>query len=61
MEKPTVFVPAKEPFKSVTEDLAYFIHRVARSERASSAEIAALPEVAKVLFEHGDYGSYGSC
>lgn len=61
MEKPTVFVPATEPFKSVTEDLTQFIHRVALNENASPAEIAALPEVARVLFEHGTYGSYGSC
>ena len=36
--------------KRVVEALLEFVHRVASSPNASPAEIAALPEIAKVLF-----------
>ncbi len=60
MEKPTVFMPAREPFKSVTEDLTKFVHRVALNENPSQAEIAALSAVAEVLYKYGNYGYEGS-
>lgn len=34
----------------VVNDLLQFIHRVAYDKNASPAEIAALPEIAKLLF-----------
>ncbi len=38
-----------EQQEAVTEDLVEFVHRVALDKNATPAEIAALPEVAKVL------------
>ena len=59
--KPTVFIPAKEPLKSITEDLTSFVHRVvALGSKASRAEVEALPKVAEILYKYGDFGSYGA-
>ena len=41
-----------EAMAAIIDDLAQFIHRVATNEKATPAEIAALPEVAKVLCEN---------
>ena len=38
-----------EQARAITADLVAFVHRVALSENAAPAEIAALPEIAKVL------------
>lgn len=35
----------------MTKDLVAFVHRVSTDKEASPAEIAALPEIAKVLFD----------
>lgn len=40
-----------ENLDSVEKDLVAFVHRVATNEKATPAEIAALPEVARVLFD----------
>ncbi len=37
------------------DDLTAFVHRVALNEKASQAEIAALPEIAKVLFAQTEF------
>lgn len=50
MRHGTVFSPSREQLMTVTEDLLQFIHRVALNEKATPAEIAALPEIAKVLY-----------
>lgn len=47
---PIEFSPKWEQLQAVTEDLVQFVHRVATEKDASPAEIAALPEVAKVLY-----------
>lgn len=39
----------RNQLESVTDDLVAFVHRVSTSENATPAEIAALPEIAKVL------------
>lgn len=44
-----MFISSDSQRKQVAEDLTEFVHRVARDKNASPAEIAALPEVAKVL------------
>ena len=44
------FSPTHEHLSAVTEDLVQFVHRVATEKNASPAEIAALPEIAKVLY-----------
>jgi hypothetical protein len=44
------FSPTKEQLSAVTEDLVQFVHRTVAKENASPAEIAALPEIAKVLY-----------
>ena len=49
-EPKPAFSPTTEQLVSVTNDLVRFVHRVADSENASPAEIAALPEIAKVLY-----------
>jgi len=36
---------------AVTEDLVAFVHRVSAGEKTSPAEIAALPEIAKVIYQ----------
>ena len=60
IQKPTVFIPAKEPLKSITEDLTNFVHSVvALGPKASRAEIETLPKVAEILYKYGDFGSYG--
>lgn len=41
-------------FSQVVDDLTSFIHRVANNENATPAEIAALPEVAKILLVEPD-------
>lgn len=38
-----------EQFEEVVNDLISFVHRVSRDKKATPAEIAALPEIAKVL------------
>lgn len=38
-----------EQQKKVVNDLVEFVHRVALDEHATPAELAALPEIAKVL------------
>lgn len=38
-----------EQASEVIADLVAFVHRVAQNENATPAEIAALPEIAKVL------------
>ncbi len=43
---------SRQSAKEITEDLVAFVHRVATNEKATPAEIAALPEVAKVLLEN---------
>ena len=59
-QKPTVFIPAKEPFKSITEDLTSFVHNVvALGPKASHTQIEALPKIAEILYKYGDFGSYG--
>ena len=45
-----VFSPMGEQLASVTEDLVRFVHRVTEDKKATPAEIAALPEIAKVLY-----------
>lgn len=40
-----------EQVKQISEDLTAFIHRVSLNEKASPAEIAVLPEIAKCLCE----------
>ena len=40
----------QEQANTITADLVAFVHRVALNEKATPAEIAALPEIAKVLF-----------
>lgn len=40
---------AQGQMNAVAEELAAFVHRVALDKNASPAEIAALPEIAKVL------------
>jgi len=37
------------------DDLAAFVHRVALNEKASPAEIVALPEIAKALFTQWEF------
>lgn len=44
-----LYVLTKEQEEEIARDLLQFIHRVALDKNASPAEIAALPEVAKVL------------
>jgi len=41
--------------RQLDEDLTAFVHRVALNENASPAEIAALPEIAKVLFTQMEF------
>lgn len=45
----TLYVLSREQEEEIARDLLQFIHRVALDKNASPAEIAALPEVAKVL------------
>lgn len=40
-----------EQYEEIIKSLARFVTRVAEDEKATPAEIAALPEVARVLFE----------
>lgn len=40
----------QEQANAMTADLVAFVHRVALDKNATPAEIAALPEIAKVLF-----------
>lgn len=47
-----IIAVSTEKSKQIIDDLAQFIHRVATNEKATPAEIAALPEVAKVLCEN---------
>ncbi len=47
-----IIAASTEKSKQIIDDLAQFIHRVATNEKATPAEIAALPEVAKVLLEN---------
>ena len=47
--RPT-FSPSFDQLAEITEDLVYFVHRVARDEKSTPAEVAALPEIAKVLY-----------
>jgi len=56
MDKLGVLIPVREPFKSVTNDLIAFVHRVALDKNANSAEITALASVAEVLYKYGNYG-----
>ena len=44
-----ICVVSREEAKEITADLLHFIHRVASDKNATPAEIAALPEIAKVL------------
>ena len=44
-------VATSEQLKAVTKDLVDFVHRVATNEKATPAEIAVLPEIAKVLLD----------
>lgn len=45
-----MIVATSEQLKTVTKDLVEFVHRVAANEKATPAEIAALPEIVKILF-----------
>ena len=47
----SVYLAKDENLDLVEEDLVAFVHRVAANEKATPAEIAALPEVARVLFD----------
>ena len=40
----------QEQADAITADLAAFVHRVALDRAATPAEVAALPEIAKILF-----------
>lgn len=42
-------IASLEQQEEVLKDLVAFVHRVALNEKASPAEIAALPEIAKIL------------
>lgn len=42
-------IASLEQQEKVLEDLVAFVHRVALNEKATPAEIAALPEIAKIL------------
>ncbi len=44
------FSPTDKQLAAVTDDLVQFVHRVTANENATPAEIAALPEIAKVLY-----------
>lgn len=44
------FSPSVDQLSAVTKDLVQFVHRVAGDKNATPAEIAALPEIAKVLY-----------
>lgn len=44
------FSPTSKQLTDVTDDLVRFVHRVTEKENATPAEIAALPEIAKVLY-----------
>lgn len=43
-------IVTQEQANAITADLEAFVHRVALDKTTTPAEIAALPEVAKVLF-----------
>ncbi len=45
-----------EQAKEVIESLVGFVKRVSTDKNATQAEIAALPEIAKTLFESAGYG-----
>lgn len=47
--RPTGGIVSYEQKKEIASDLTQFVHRVALDKNASPAEIAALPEIAKVL------------
>lgn len=49
-EPKPAFSPTREQLTSVTDDLVRFVHRVTDDKKATPAEIAALPEIAKVLY-----------
>lgn len=38
-----------EQFEQVIVDLVAYVHRITTDEKATPAEIAALPEIAKIL------------
>ncbi len=44
------YSPSVKQLAAVTDDLVRFVHRVVDDKNASPAEIAALPEIAKVLY-----------
>lgn len=56
MKHCTDFSPKWEQLEAVTADLVQFVHRVALNEKATPAEIAALPEIAKVLYRNFELG-----
>ena len=49
-EPRSAFSPTRTQLASVTDDLVRFVHRVADDKNATPAEIAALSEIAKVLY-----------
>lgn len=52
--KPSVLIAGPE-YEKTAESLASFVQRVALDKNATPAEIAALPEVAKVLYKLWDW------
>jgi len=46
-----MYVAQTKHLEMVEKDLVEFIHRVATDKKASPAEIAVLPEIARVLYD----------